>query len=202
MISQVSVVKVLLIVPNVQPGLDTVPEIRNITALHQVTVLNGTLTDREIYATAQRGNFDIIHVGAHRDTYDRDDLLQIARVANAKLVFLNACNSGKIASYLVAHGINYAISTNEELDDMQAWKFPLAFYEYLARQIHDGEVVSYPTAYGQADSGDGDYSLSVSVAHISTMTAVTRRIDGLELKVNAAIGLLVVALLIVGWLAI
>lgn len=194
--------RVLLIVPNVQPGLDTVPEIRNITALHQVTVLNGNLTDREIYQTAQRGTFDIVHVGAHGDTYDRDDLLQIARVANAKLVFLNACNSGKIASFLVAHGITYVVSTNEELEDMHAWKFPLAFYEYIARQEHRGEVVSFPAAYGQADSGEGDYSLSVAVQHISTMAAITRRIDGLELRVNAAIGLLLAVGLVVGWIAI
>lgn len=194
--------RVLLIVPNVQPGLDTVPEIRNITALHQVTVLNGNLTDREIYQTAQRGTFDIVHVGAHGDTYDRDDLLQIARVANAKLVFLNACNSGKIASFLVAHGITYVVSTNEELEDMHAWKYPLAFYEYIARQEHRGEVVSFPAAYGQADSGEGDYSLSVAVQHISTMAAITRRIDGLELRVNAALVLLLAVGLIVGWIAI
>lgn len=194
--------RVLLIVPTVQPSLDTVPEIRNITALHQVTVLNGNLTDREIYQTAQRGNFDIIHVGAHGDTYDRDDLLQIARVANAKLVFLNACNSGKIASYLVNRDVTYVVSTNEELEDMHAWKMPLAFYEYIARQEHRGEVVSFPAAYGQADSGNGDYSLSVAVQHISTMAAITRRIDGLELRVNAALVLLLAVGLVVGWIAI
>ena len=194
--------RVLLIVPTVQPAIDTVPEIRTITALHQVTVINGSVTIRELYQVAQRGNYEIIHFGTHGSTYTAEDILSIARVGGAHLVFLNACHTGRIASYLVAHGIPYAISTNVELSDTEAWKMPLAFYEYLVRQEHHGEVVSHPLAYGQADSGDGDYSLSVSIERISTLAKLHRRLEDLELKVNVAIALLVVAVLVVGWLAI
>lgn len=194
--------RVLLIVPTVQPAIDTVPEIRSITSLHQVTVVNGDVSIRELYQIAQRGNFDVIHFGTHGGTYQAEDILSLARVASASLVFLNACSTGRVASYLVAHGISYAISTNVELADMQAWKVPLSFYEYLARQEHAGEVLNYPVAYSQADSGDGDYSLSVSVERITTMAKLTRRIEELETKVNIAIALLVVAVLVVGWLAI
>lgn len=194
--------RVLLIVPTVQPAIDTVPEIRSITSLHQVTVVNGDVSIRELYQIAQRGNFDVIHYGTHGSTYTAEDILSIARVASASLVFLNACNTGRVASYLVAHGISYAISTNVELADMEAWKVPLSFYEYLARQEHAGETLNFPIAYSRADSGDGDYSLSVSVERITTMAKLTRRIEELEMKVNVAIALLVIAVLVVGWLAI
>lgn len=193
--------RILLIAPNVQPAIDAVPEIRSITSLHQVTVIHETVTTRDIYQTAQRGNYDIIHFATHGGTYKAEDILNVARVANAQLVFLNACNTGRIASYLVAHGIPYAISTNVELADMEAWKVPLSFYEFLARQEHHSDVLNYPAAYSQADSGDGDYSLSVSVERISTMAKLSKRIEELELKMNIAIVLLVVAILIVGWVA-
>lgn len=182
--------KILLIVPDVTPRLDTVPEIRTLTSLHQVTVLSGNLSSRELYEAAQRGNYDIIHIGAHTDTLDREDVLQVARVASASLVVLNACSSGAMASFLVAHGIPYVISTNIELFDAEAWKMPLTFYEYVARQEHHGEVISFPSAFGKADTGDGDYSLSVSVERINTMSQVTQRIEALNYKLNVTVVLL------------
>jgi hypothetical protein len=192
--------RILLIAPDVVPALDTIPEIRTITALHQVTVMNGKPTQRELYEVAQRGGYDVIHFGSHKDTYTAEDILNIARVAGVQLVFLNACYTGKIASSLVSHGIPYAISTNVELEDMNAWKFPLAFYEYIARQERQREVINYPAAYGQADNGDGEYSLSVAVTRILTMASITTKIQELEAKVNIAIRvglvLVVVALIL------
>jgi len=199
-------VRVLLIVPTVQPAIDTVPEIRSITSLHQVTVINGSVSIRELYQIAQRGNFDVIHFGTHGGTYQAEDILSLARVASASLVFLNACNTGKIASYLVAHGIPYAISTNVELADMEAWKVPLSFYEFLARQEQRGEVLNYPVAYSQADSGDGDYSFSVSVERITTLSAMSKRVLQLERRawwvdwlIRIAVGAVGVSLLLDLW---
>lgn len=158
------VVRILLIVPDVQPRLDTTPEIRTLTSLHQVTVLSGTLSNREIYAAAQSGNYQVIHIGAHANTFRREDVLQVARVANAELVLLNACHTGAIASFLVSHKIRYVIATNIELENGEAWKMPLAFYEYLARQEKLGSAYSIPDAYVKADTGDGDYIITLDLS--------------------------------------
>lgn len=182
--------KILLLVPDVTPRLDTVPEIRSLTSLHQVTVLSGSLSNRELYEAAQRGNYDIIHVGAHTDTFHRDDLLQVARVSNASLVLLNACVAGALASFLVAHGVPYVVATNIELKDNEAWKMPVAFYEYLARQEHHQEIISFPKAFEKADTGDGDYSLLVSVQRLNTMAVISQQIETLNYKFNVAVVLL------------
>lgn len=200
--------KILLIVGDVAPNLNFIPEIRHITGLHQALVLSGTVTDSDVFDHAQRGTFDVVHIGAHKETYDKEDLLKIARVANAKLVFLNQCNSGQIGSFLVSRGVAFCIVTNVELEDREAWKMPLIFYEYLSRQERNKEATSFATAYSQADSGDGEYSFLVHLSLLGVaeglerrMTLVESKLDGgyrLALTLVAGIALLSVLLTIWG----
>lgn len=192
----------MLIAPEERPAIDTVPEIRTLTSLHQVTVLHGIINSRELYNVAQRGNFDIIHIASHLDSIEREDLLHVARVSNTTLVFLNMCTGGALASFLVARGVPYAISANTELEDVDAWKVPLTFYEFVARQEKEREVVDFPAAYARADSGDGEYSLSVSVDRITTLAFVTKRLQQLEYKVNISLGLWFIMGLMLGWIYI
>jgi len=140
-----------------------------------------------MYGHAQRGNFEIVHVGTHKESISRDDILQISRVAGAKLVFLNSCNSAEIGSFLVAHGLNTCIATNVELEDREAWKMPLAFYEYLARQERQNQPVSFSTAYVQADGGDGDHSFLINLGLLSAWEGMEDRMVAIEGKVNRSI---------------
>lgn len=195
--------KILLVTPD-DPQINAIQEIRTITSLHQVLVLNGKLSTREIYEVAQRGTLDALHFGLHgddsglllgADKLETDDLLQIMRVSGVRLVYFNACNSGALGAFLVARGLPYAIVTNRQLDEADAWKMPLAFYEFLARQERAGVAVDIPLSFGQADSGDGLYSLLVSLPRISTLASVTEKVDRLEGRMRTmfyAMGLLAV----------
>lgn len=178
--------RVLLIVPESGasgPRLNTVPEVRRISAMHRVTILHGPVRVSEIYEYAQAGNYDVLHYGLHGDSkgisvgnelMDRDDLYQVAKLAGVHLVFFNACYSGALGSFLVARGIPFAISTNEEVADMDAWKMPLSFYEYLARDERRHRMPDVPSAYQDAEGGEGDYNLHVNWQVITPPARVTR----------------------------
>ena len=171
--------RIMLLVPSVSPSLNQIPEIRTITSMHTALVLNGPVPLDEVYDHAQRGNYEIVHIGTHKDTYEKDDILQFSRMAGAKLVFLNQCYSGETGSYLVAHGIPFVIVTNVELEDREAWKMPKLFYEYLARMERTGPI-SYSEAYVKADSGEGNHSFLVQLALLGVAESLERRVRVVE----------------------
>lgn len=168
-------IRVLLVAPD-QPGVNSIPEVRTITALLRVTVLNGTVTASDIYSEARHGKYHVLHFVTHSEDYivqlsngetlSPDDVAQIARLCSAQLIMFNSCRSGLMAAYAVAHDVPYAIHCNVELKEREAWKLPLAFYTLLAEQ----RTVDTPTApldipaafYG-ADTREGLYGLMMRI---------------------------------------
>lgn len=164
--------KILLIAPN-QGNIDSVPEIRTLTALHHVQVLNGTVTTQDVYHEVRRQKFNVIHFAAlggvdgvelsNDEILSSDDVISLARLSGASLVFLNACNTSRVAAQVVSH-IQYVISANDRMFDKDAWKFPLRYYEYLQNiPDQDIEVTDYARAFTEADSGDGLYSFLINI---------------------------------------
>lgn len=183
--------RVLLVAPD-QPDLVALPEIRLLGALDgiQLSVLNGHVTARDVYDAARRGAH-IIHFATHSS--DRivqlsgasqilgpEDVAQVAKAARAELVFFNSCRSGLLSAYAVRHGVDYAIHGNVELQDDEAWKLPLLFYEVVNEQIRAARLVDYADAFLQSDTGEGYYGLGISPEVTITWGALAE-----ELRRNA-----------------
>jgi hypothetical protein len=157
-----------LVAPD-SPGINAVPEIRAITSKHHTTVLNGTVTPQVIDQYVRNG-YNSIHFAGHSTpervelsggTYlDAADVVRFAHAAKAKLIVFNSCEAGKMAAYAVAHGIDYAIASTIKLEDSEAWEFPSSFYAALA----NGAWRNILTAFREADSGNGEYTLVTSPA--------------------------------------
>lgn len=159
--------RILLIAPAL--GLHTTPEVRDLSSVHRVTVLSDAVTARDVFQAA-RGGFDVIHYSTHSsaqlvqltgDILTDTDLLQVARMAGAKLVFFNSCHAGRLAHYLVGHGVPLAVHTNVELPDADAWKMPLAYYGAVDR-LGNGRVAAYVRAFADANDGEGLYGLAIA----------------------------------------
>jgi hypothetical protein len=205
-------IRVLLVAPEM--GLNTVEEIRLLTEMHSVHVLSGHLTWADFLDACRRGRSDIIHFAVHSDSQRlrlNGDLLtplqvaQAARLAGAKVLFFNSCESARHAAFAVRNGVDYAIHTTEKVMDAQAWQTPLAFYEYLRVEDEEGEV-DYPGAFVAADSGDGLYGLYSSIrvdgglATLATdMKRVVAQLHSIEVKVKLAYLLLFSGMLLSLW---
>ena len=173
-------IRVLLVAPD-QPGVNSIPEVRTITALLRVTVLNGTVTAQDIYSEARHGKYTIIHLVTHGDDYSLalsngetlspDDVAQIARLCGAQLILFNDCRSGVFSDYAVRHGVPFTIRCNVELKDPEAWKLPLSFYSLLAEQMATGGALDIPAAWDGADTGEGLYGLAM---RLEQFTAVSK----------------------------
>ena len=119
------------------------------------------------YASA---GYNAIHFAGHSNSeqvqlsggsrLEADDIARIARDAKADLIFFNSCEAARLAAYAVAHGVSYAIAATIKLEDSDAWEFPNSFYTALA----NGAWRDILAAYTRADSGNGEYSLSISPA--------------------------------------
>lgn len=165
-------IRVLLFAPD-QPGVNSIPEVRTITALLRVTVLNGTVTAQDIYSEARHGKYSVLHFVTHSEDYavhlsngetlSPEDVAQIARLCGAQLIMFNSCRSGVMAAYAVAHDVPCAIYCNVELLEREAWKLPLAFYSLLAEQAAELGVIDIPGAFNGADTGEGLYGLLVRI---------------------------------------
>lgn len=160
--------RILLVAPGL--GLQTTAEVRDLTTLHRVTVLSDIVTRRDVYQAAG-GGYDVIHFSSHsndervslsgNECLTDTDLLQVARIAGAKLVFFNSCYAGRLAHYLMGHGVALAIHTNQELQDADAWTFPAAFYGAVAR-LGNGRASAYVRAFSEANDGGGLYGLAIA----------------------------------------
>lgn len=174
--------RILLVAPE-QNGIDSIPELRAITAAHQTTVMNGKVTVRDVYQEARQGAYHVIHWATHAhdrvlqlsagETLSPEDLAQIGRMAGAQLMFFNSCRSGLLASYAVAHGIPFAVYANVDLPDAEAWKMPSAFYHRLAEQAtREGHTRDYAAAFVHADNGLGLYGFAGSPKTMSDWHSV------------------------------
>ena len=207
-------IRVLLIAPD-QPGVNSIPEVRTITALLRVTVLNGTVTAQDIYAEARYGKYDVLHFVTHSEDYaarlsndetlSPEDVAQVARLCGAQLIMFNSCRSGVLAAYAVRHSVPFAIHCNIELLDREGWKLPLAFYSLLAEQRATTGVLDIPGAFDAADTGEGLYGLAMRIDQFTATAKLTAEIADQRVRLNqieTALGRMMqlAAMLLVMWL--
>ena len=187
--------RVLLVAPD-QPGINGIAEVRAITSQHRVMVLNGPVSVADVYDAARHGRYDILHFAAHSHDRELDlsagevmtpeDVAQVGRNAGAKLIFFNSCRSGLLADYVIRHGVAFAIHSNIELPDDDAWKMPSVFYDFVAEQ-RDRNAVDYASAFEQADAGDGVYGLSVAIDRCSSWEPLMVRLQASETRIAALV---------------
>lgn len=164
------------------PELSTSPEIQDISRRHTIYPFLATDSMRSWNNELRRNSFDILHFGGHisLDQYKRpsrlhigaevltvDDIMSMARLCSARLVFLNGCDSAYMANALVRNGLPAAIYTTIELEDADAWKFPLSFYEVVARQEDEHSIIDLRKAFEASVDRNGVYGW-VSNGHYET----------------------------------
>lgn len=181
-------VRILFIAPNSE-GLDSQPEIRDISSRRhiQVTVLNGVVGSRDIYTHAREG-YDVLHFVAHGgeegvllsdgSTLTYQEIAQIARLSHAKILFFNSCETGKPASYVVHHGVLWAIFGNIQIEDATAWQHPIGFYNSLVNL----EPQTIANALRIADNSSGDYGYTISLQYLLQLIEQRESIAAYELK--------------------
>lgn len=182
--------RILLIAPTqsgqYMPQLETFPEIKAIVSNHNANLLIDHVTKQDVYDAVRSNSYDIIHFACHSDgdklllndkeSLSREECSQIARTANARLIFFNGCDSAGLASYAVRHGIELAIFTTSKLVDRIAWQMPNTFYSLLGR----GDD-SFVHAYVKADSGDGLYGILIAPEAVADQRLIRRDVDALIL---------------------
>jgi hypothetical protein len=175
------------------PDINAVPEIRHLTELHSVHVLNGRVTWSDLLNACRAGQRDVIHFATHGDSQrlqlsdvvlTPEQVAQAARLTNAHLIFFNSCESGRHAAFAVRNGVQYAIHTTEKVLDALAWQMPLAFYQYLARQLIETEEADIPAAFLRADSGDGIYGFYQLIVAESSTKAMMSEMKALQLTMT------------------
>jgi len=165
--------RILLIAPDA-PGINNIPEVRTITSQSQAYVLCGPVSTQDVYGACRGGaKFDILYFAGHGDeksimlsdgdTLSPEDVAQLARQAGTTLCFFSSCRSSRFASYVIRHGVRFAIYTNVDLPDRDAWKLPSAFFGILQESKGLGRSLDYIEAFKQADNGDGVYGFAMAL---------------------------------------
>lgn len=165
--------RVLLIAPDV-PGITSEDEIRDISGMHRVHTLAGTVTLRNVHHATRDNDYDILHFISHNqpgtdrailsriplsngEFIDGPGLVELAQQAGpgstAAGLFLNTCSSSYYAAYATRRGIPWAVYTTVEIYDATAWRAPLLFYTELFRQKARGHVDFYQAYQSLADDG-------------------------------------------------
>lgn len=159
--------RILIVAPNVS-GIDAIAEVRRIQALHDVAVLHGTVTVDDVYRALSEKVYDSVYFATHGGPQGillsnnvimtAEDIAQAARQKEVRGLFFAACQTGRLASYCVRHGVTWAISSEVDLPDDTAWKLAATFYGHQ-RNGHSQDFIG---AYILSDSGDGEYALHIS----------------------------------------
>lgn len=166
--------KILLVAPD-GLGVDAVSEVRRVQQYHDVASLYGTVTPDDIYRAVQEKSFDVLHFATHGGPdgvllsngviLDAETIAQFVRLRETAGVFFSACQTGRLASYCARHGARWAISSEVDLSDAEAWKLAAAFYSHQ----RNGHAKDFVGAFRLADDGDGDYALHVSLEWIADL---------------------------------
>lgn len=166
--------RILIVAPNVA-GVDAIDEVRQLQSWHDVAILHGTVTVADVYRALQEKVYDSIYFASHGGPagillsnnviMPGEDIAQAARQREVRGLFFAACQTGRLASYCVRHGIVWAISSEVDLPDATAWKLAAAFYGHQ----RNGHAKDFVGAYVLADSGDGEYALHISPTWVQDM---------------------------------
>lgn len=174
---------ILLVAPNMS-NINSVPEIRTITATHRTHVLNGNVTIQDIYSAVTNSSFDVLHFATHMedDTSTLDEILvsngerldligatRIAKLGHVKLVMFNVCMASRFAAYMVRNKIPCIIYTTVAIEDRIAWELPAAFYEECRRAENGNRPVDFKEIFESVDSGDGRYAILVGTEYFATL---------------------------------
>jgi hypothetical protein len=197
--NKVTELRGLLIAPKTthnQP-IDTTIEISAMTSLDRVKieVENGHMSRTKLFERVRNRRYDILHFAAHSDEnylylngdkLPPDQIWQVAQMVKARLVFFNSCRSGRLASVIVSRGVEYAIHSNVEMLDSEAWQAIVAFYETLDSQIEAEDVYDIHKAFDDSVAGDGNYGIYIRYDHAGVLP-MQRRVERLE---KMALGML------------
>jgi hypothetical protein len=186
--------RVLLIAPDMA-DINAIPEIRDLTRMHRVAVFSGSVHARDLYEYCRTNEVDIIHIVSHSDNGDDgnsnpiivlsegetlgpQDLVSMAHSCNAKLLFLNTCNSAVFASYATRRGVGAAIYTTRAIKDSSAWKAPMRFYSTLEVMLRHN-AVDFHVAFMDAIPDDGTYGWNTSNSDYQAymIAPILRKID-------------------------
>lgn len=174
---------ILLVAPGIS-DINSVPEIRTITAAHRTTVYNGVVTVQDLYSAVTNNSYDVIHFATHMeaDETSLDEILlsnderldlngatRIAKLGKVKLVMFNVCMASRFASYMVRNKIPCIIYTTVAIADHSAWELPAAFYEECRRAEKENRLVDFKEIFDSVDSGDGRYGILVSAEYIANI---------------------------------
>lgn len=186
------------------PELDVAPEADALAELgYTVRALQGEVTSNRIFAAARNAEYAIIHFashtteGRHDPTADNDSdkagvvlthgavfnidsILQVAKMVNAKLVFLNGCSTAIIGQTLIDEGVPTVIVTMIELKDELAKQTSQAFYKALAElgDLHEAYRASKPATRGVYQwLSNGGYTALMLKSVIEQVEAVADAIE-------------------------
>lgn len=189
--------RILLIAPK-HNLLDQIPEIRQLTSLHRTTVLNGNISVQDIFDEVRDYEYDVVHFATDLISEETNDEMYISdtesltlvdtenilKLAKAKLVFFNFCNSARFATYMTNHGIDAAIYTTIKIHDRLAWRFPIAFYEQLKRKEME-KLFSFLEVYNSSAPSDGTYGWVAGSAYYDKFyTIIKDALKELEAKID------------------
>lgn len=143
-------------------AIDSIPEMRAISAKHSVYSLIGTdVTVSKVFEVVNLYHYDAIHFSSHmsergvemsnKELLEPADVAQLARMAKARVVVLGGCNSNFIASAIIHMGVEFAFFSNREATTSEIWKFTLTFYNAFTNG-HSNDVLG---AYIAANREDG-----------------------------------------------
>ncbi len=136
--------RILIVAP--LADLSTLTELISAVGNNLPTILNGTVTHRELLATLKTAEFDIVHFAGHGASMTLEmsdgplsiDLLASAIAKHPALVFLNACESLPAAAAMYSYGTGYAIGWRDGVPDVVAEEFGVVFYRTLA--LNGGQI--------------------------------------------------------------
>jgi hypothetical protein len=181
--------KILLIAPE-NHDLRTLPEISSITISHNVRLLIERVTARMLFDLCASERYDVLHFAGHGGPdgillsdnvlLTADEIATLSRMSGARVIFFNACSTGRLAAYSIRHGAAFVFFAVVDLEDDKAWSKPTAFY----RNATDTSDASLLAALAVADAGDSDYGYMVApsliIRYIDKIAEMQAQIDQLS----------------------
>lgn len=170
---------ILLIAPD-NIGINAIPETRLLSELHRVEILNGKVSIRDVYEFVDNKEFDVIHFATHLVNTDNrlkslllsnneilnlDDVVQLAKITKAKLVFFNLCLGARFGSYISRRTSATTIFTTIELPDNEAWKLPLTFYRECNNFEKKKKLLIFQEIFNIVDDESGIYGIATPLKY-------------------------------------
>lgn len=154
-------------------SIHSYPELQDISRRHTVIpYMDNSGEVRDWQNDLRRSQYDILHFAGHvvEDEQGRpsrlvlgekglslDDVVNMGKLAGARLMFFNSCETALFANFSVRNGLPASIYTTSPLLDDEAWKYPLMFYEQVARQEDERAIVDLRKAFEASVDRSGFY---------------------------------------------